>query len=120
MKRYAKILQLLPLLGLCLAEGCFTVVPQTTRSHVPSLDHNAANSGFLFFNADGSGTFTEGAYQRFCWLRDHYGSQLRPPLTDNRGLTPGPVPGTWIFDAERIDDFQKLTYLANNPKATTK
>lgn len=79
-----------------------------------------ANSGALYFQPDGSVVLTPGAYARFLWLVGHYGKRLTPPLVATNNV-PGVVAGTgtnignWVFTAQRADDFQKLTFIANNP-----
>jgi hypothetical protein len=82
------------------------------------MDGNAATSGLQGTNAPGGFPISEEAYQRFCYLRDHYGKYMTPPLTNNVGITPGPnKKGTdkWIMDGERMVDFGVMTAIANNP-----
>jgi hypothetical protein len=95
--------------------GCLTVTEKATQPAMASLDGNAANSGLVSFNADGSGNLTQGGRDRFVWLQAHYGARLIPPLLAGVGLSTGTNGTPWIIDAERLDAFQKMTFLANNP-----
>lgn len=96
--------------------GCLTVVPDKVQPKQASIDGNVANSGLIGTNALGEFVITQGAYERFEWLRQHYGSRLRPPLVAGVGVAPNPEQtNTWVMDGERLVDFEEMTYMANNP-----
>jgi hypothetical protein len=102
------------LLATLALSGCWTVTHQATQASVASFDGNDANSGLVSWNANGSANVTQGCHDRFVWLQQHYGARFIPPLLPNIGLSPGTNGTPWIIDAERLVDFEQMTFMANN------
>ena len=73
-------------LALMLLFSACTIVPKPVRDARASFDGNTANSGFLQFNADGSGRITPHARERYNGLVKLYGAHFTPPLAANAGL----------------------------------
>lgn len=68
--------------------GCGTVTPVTVVSEQASFDGNEATSGFLGFNADGSGSITPRARDRYNALLERYQDHFLLPHPKDFGVTP--------------------------------
>ena len=100
---------LLVLLVALIATGCATtIVPRPVVDQQASFDGNEANSGFLRFNADGSGVITSRARERYNALIARYGDRFTVPLKPDAGLKPIPGTGTWEIAAEYLVKFATM------------
>jgi hypothetical protein len=95
-------------LSSALLTGCSTVRPQPVTDAVASFDGNTQNSGFLRFNADGSGVITARARERYNALITLYASRFLLPLKPDDGISPGPEPSTYTLDAQHLVHFATM------------
>lgn len=94
--------------------GCSTTVtPDALVDKGASYDGNERNSGFLQFNADGSGLITSRARARYNVLVEQYSGRFSPALKRDAGVTPHVLPdgstdGNFVIDAEHLVKFATM------------
>jgi hypothetical protein len=86
--------------------GC-TVVPKAPVDKVASFDGNTANSGFIGYNADGSGVITPHARDRYNALVATYGAKMAVPIQRDYGITARPD-GNYTITAQALVYFVEM------------
>jgi len=96
---------------LVILAGC-TVIPGTVKPGAPSYDGADRTSGLVSMTATGAGFITAAARDRYNALVRAYGKRFEVPLTQDAGITPGPVlraKATWKIDPEHLVKFQIMS-----------
>jgi hypothetical protein len=82
--------------------GCTpTIRPKPITAATPSYDGNSQNSGFIAFDAAGSGILTQHGKDRYDVLMRKYGRRFNPAVSPGAGITPTAT-NTFLIDREHL------------------